>query len=199
MSFAAFRYAVLAAAGLLALAGFAAMAVQRRTINPFSRTARLIRRSTDWMLRPLERRMVRQGFNPVNAPWWLVWIGVVGGIVLITAAQWLMGEVAVLLAAGGAGSGALTYLVVSGAFSLLELAIIVRVIGSWIGAGPHTRWMRPFYWLTEWLIGPLRRIIPPVGMFDFSPLAAWLIVLLVRGPVLSLFNRPLVIGGGVGP
>lgn len=190
-----FRYAVLAAAGLLALAGFAAMAVQHRTINPFSRTARLIRRSTDWMLKPLERRMVRRGFNPASAPWWLVWIGVVGGILLITLAQWLAGEIAVILDASETGGRAVWYLVVSAAFSVLELAIIVRVIGSWIGAGPYTRWLRPFWWLTEWLIAPLRRIIPPFGMFDFTPLVAWLIVLFARSAVLGLLDRPMVIGG----
>lgn len=194
-AFATFRYAVLLAAGVLALAGFAALAVQRRAINPFSRTARLIRGATDWLLKPLERRMVRMGANPVNAPWWLVWIGVVGGILLITAVEWLVGEVAAVMMASEAGGGSVLYLAVSAAFSVLEVAIMVRVIGSWIGAGRYTRWMRPFYWLTEWLIGPLRRIIPPIGMFDFTPLVAWLIVILVRGPVLSLFARPLVIGG----
>ena len=145
---------------------------------------------------PLERRMVRQGFNPANAPWWLVGIGVVGGILLITAVQWLANEVAVIMMASEAGGSSIMYLVVNAAFSLLELAIIVRVIGSWIGAGAPTKWMRPFYWLTEWLIAPLRRIIPPVGMFDFTPLVAWLIIMLLRGPVLSLFSRPMVIGGG---
>ncbi len=194
--FATFRYAVLLAAGVLALLGFAAMAVQRRTINPFSRTARLIRGATDWILKPLERRLARMGANPANAPWWLVGIGVVGGILLITAVQWLANEVAVIMMASAAGGSSILYLVVNAAFSILELAIIVRVIGSWIGAGPHTKWMRPFYWLTEWLIAPLRRIIPPVGMFDFTPLVAWLIIMLVRGPVLSLFARPMVLGGG---
>ena len=40
--------------------------------------------------------------------------------------------------------------------------------------------------LTDWLIEPIRRILPPVGMLDFSPLVAWLVLTLVRGFVLSL-------------
>ena len=35
--------------------------------------------------------------------------------------------------------------------------------------------------LTDWLIEPIRRILPPVGMIDFSPLVAWLLLSLVRG------------------
>ncbi len=192
--FATFRYAVLLAAGVLALMGFAVMAVQRRAINPFSRTARAIRASTDWLIKPLERRIVRFGANPANAAWWLVWIAIIGGILVITAVQWVANELAIVLMASQSG-GSLLYLVVSLAFSLLELAIIVRVIGSWIGAGRHTKWMRPFWYMTEWLIAPLRRIIPPIGMFDFTPLVAWLIVMFVRGWVLGMLARPLVIGG----
>jgi YggT family protein len=40
--------------------------------------------------------------------------------------------------------------------------------------------------LTDWLIEPIRRILPPLGMIDFSPLVAWLVLSLVRSFVLSL-------------
>ena len=40
--------------------------------------------------------------------------------------------------------------------------------------------------LTDWIIEPIRRILPPFGMLDFSPLVAWLVLSLVRGFVLSL-------------
>ena len=33
--------------------------------------------------------------------------------------------------------------------------------------------------LTEWLLGPLRRIVPRVGMLDFSPFVAILLVAIV--------------------
>jgi YggT family protein len=36
--------------------------------------------------------------------------------------------------------------------------------------------MRPFYALTDWLIEPIRRIVPPVGMFDLSPLVALIVL-----------------------
>ena len=73
------RYAVLAVAGAAALGALAAMAVQSRAINPFGRTARAIRRLTDPLLVPIERRVLRAGGNPQAAPWWLIGIAVVGG------------------------------------------------------------------------------------------------------------------------
>jgi YggT family protein len=75
---------------------------------------------------------------------------------------------------------------VSAVFTVLMAAILIRVIGSWLGVGPYRKWMRAFYLLTDWLIDPIRRILPPVGIFDFSPMVAWLVLYVVRGFVLGL-------------
>jgi len=192
-TYAWFRYGVLAVAALFTLGGFAAMAVQRRVINPFSRTARLIRTLTDPLLKPVERRLHRIGGNPAQGPWWLVGLGVAGGIALISLADWARGEIGVILAASELGARGIEYLAASTLFTVLEVAIFVRVIGSWLGAGPHTPWMRPFVWLTEWLIAPLRRIIPTMGMFDFTPMAAWILLWLLRPVALGLVAPSLTV------
>ena len=177
-----FRLAVLAAAGFLALGAFAAMAVQARRINPFGRAARAVRAVTDPLLEPIERRLLRAGGNPQNAPWWLLGLAVGGAIVLVQAVEWLAGQAALL--AGAAGSGSALGLVVNWAFSLVILALIVRIVGSWLGASRYTPWMRPFVWATEWLLAPLRRVVPPIGMLDFTPFVAWILLELARSYVL---------------
>ena len=68
--------------------------------------------------------------------------------------------------------------------NLLMIAIIIRVIGSWVGAGQYNRWMRPFYLLTEWFLGPLRRVLPAFGPIDLSPIIAWLLIMYVVRPLL---------------
>lgn len=178
------RYAVLAAAGLAVLGAFAAMAVQNRTLSPFGATARAIRRLTDPMLGPIERRILRGGGNPQAAPWWLVGIAIAGGIALVSGVEWVAGQVLTIAAAADAGPGYALRLAVDWAFGLVILALIVRVIGSWVGATRYTRWMRPFVFLTEWMLAPLRRVIPPFGMFDVTPIVAWFLLQLVRGWVL---------------
>lgn len=37
--------------------------------------------------------------------------------------------------------------------------------------------------LTEPVLGPLRRVIPPAGMFDLSVLVLWIFLLILRGIV----------------
>ena len=73
-------------------------------------------------------------------------------------------------------------------FSLLKFALLVRVFSSWFGAGRYNSWIRWSYQLTDWLVEPLRRVIPPLGMIDVSPIAAyfvlWLLQRLVMGAIL---------------
>ncbi|HXY19471.1 MAG TPA: YggT family protein [Gemmatimonadales bacterium] len=174
------RYAVLAAVAVLVLGAFGAMAVQARLVNPFGRLARAIRAVTDPALTPLERRILRSGGNPQSAPWWLAGIAVVGGIVLISAVEWGADQARSLASAATLGPGYALRLAVYWAFNAVILALVVRVVGSWIGASRYTPWMRPFVFLTEWLLAPLRRIVPPLGMFDITPLVAWFVLQLVR-------------------
>jgi YggT family protein len=55
---------------------------------------------------------------------------------------------------------------------VFTLVIIARVILSWFSPSPTNRLAIILYQLTEPFLAPLRRIIPRVGMFDFTPLVA---------------------------
>jgi YggT family protein len=161
-------------------------AVRSRRINPFGAWSRFMRRVSDPVLQPLERRIIAAGGNPQNAPLWLLGIVIAAGLVLMSLTAWLFD--AVVRLAGMAQNGPRMWLetLVSFLFTVLMTAILVRVIGSWFGIGPYRKWMRPFYVLTDWLINPIRRILPPVGMIDFSPMVAWLVLYVVRGFVMGL-------------
>jgi YggT family protein len=61
------------------------------------------------------------------------------------------------------------------------LAIVVRMVLSWFPssgglASDAERWLRT---VTEPLLGPLRRAIPPVGALDLSPLILLLFLQIV--------------------
>lgn len=176
-------FAVFAAASVIALGSWV---IRTRRINPFSAPAQLIRRVSDPVLQPIERWQHRRGGNPQHAPWWLLGGAIVGGIVVISLAEWL----AVLLArtAGAARGGprGIVRLVVDYAGRLVMLAILVRVIGSWLGVFRYNRWMRPAYWLTDWVIEPLRKVVPPLGPIDITPFIAWLIVWFVHGWLMGI-------------
>ena len=56
------------------------------------------------------------------------------------------------------------------------ILILLRVIVSWIFPRSTNMLVVILYRLTEPILAPLRRIIPRVGMFDFSPLVAIILI-----------------------
>ncbi|MFZ5623069.1 MAG: YggT family protein [Gemmatimonadota bacterium] len=182
---AASRYLALAGvifAGVVALTHWA---VRHRTLQPFGAWPRLVRRISDPVLRPLEQRLLRAGGNPQSAPLWLLAASVVFGLVLIALVRWLIGMTYTLAYLAGSGPVVWLRVLVNWGFGLVMLAIVVRVIGSWFGANPWSKVMRLAAALTDWIIEPIRRILPPFGPFDLSPMVAYFVLLLARGLVLS--------------
>lgn len=160
-------------------------AVRRKHLEPFGPWPKFVRRISDPLVTPLERRIVRAGKNPQDAPMWLLGIVVVGGLVLLSVMGWLAGAWFRYGGLVGAGPRGWAYLAVNGAYSILMLALIVRVIGSWFGVGRYRPWMKPAYWLTDWMLGPISRFLPTTGMIDFSPLVAWVLLIALRGFLLG--------------
>jgi YggT family protein len=180
------RLAVVVVAGLAVLVALGSWAVTTRRISPFSRLARVIRGVGDPVLRPVEHWLVARGRNPQDAPWWLLGIVVVAGILVLTIFQWLWATVAELIAAGRAGPRSTVRLALYLGVQVLLFSLIARVVGSWFGAGRFNRWLRPAYLITDWIVEPLRRFIPPIGIIDITPLAAWLLLQILLSIVLRL-------------
>ena len=62
---------------------------------------------------------------------------------------------------------------------VLTLLILVRVILSWFSPQPTNMLFNILYQITEPILAPLRRIIPRVGMFDFTPMVAIILLQLI--------------------
>lgn len=165
------RYALLGLAAALLLVFTIDWLVRTRRLSPFGGVARFFRRVVDPLLEPVERRVVRAGGLPSAAPWWALVAVVAGGILLILLLQSIRGGVAEAMAASRSGRE-FYHLVVQWIFGLLQLALIVRVVATWLRLSPYAWWLRWCVTLTEWLLRPLRRAIPPIGMMDVSPIAA---------------------------
>ena len=64
---------------------------------------------------------------------------------------------------------------------LYEIALFIRIILSWI---PHNRFHPAAQFLhkiTEPVLGPARRLIPPVSGFDISPIIVFFIIETLQG------------------
>ena len=172
------------AACLIALASWV---LRARRVSPFGVPARVLRRVSDPIMRPLERGVIRAGGNPQDAPLWLVGISVVGGLLLLSLVGWLGAGIAGLIASLHAGPVEVLRFLVGGIFSVLMGALLVRVIASWLGVSLYGRWMRPIAVLTSWIVEPIQRVLPPFGPFDFSPVVAYLLLWIARTFVLRLW------------
>ena len=161
--------------------------VRTRRISPFGAVARFFRRVVDPLIAPVERRVVRSGGLPASAPWWALVVVVLGGLVLLAGLEFVRGQLAFAAAAGGAGARGLLGVLITWVFGILQIALIVRVISSWVRLSEFSRWVRWTIPLTEWMLRPLRRLIPPLaGSIDLSPLIAWLLLLVAKGLLLGM-------------
>jgi YggT family protein len=179
------RMVLLVLGALVAVACLLDWAVRTRRINPFSRTSRFVRARIDPLMAPVERIVLRAGGVPSSAPLWAVVAFAVFGILLVTAIDTVIGLVA-QAAYGLQTPHALPWMLLSWAFSLLRIALLVRVISSWLPVSPYSVWVRWSYVLTEWMVAPLRRFIPTLGPIDITPIVAWLLLSLLQ----SLLNVP---------
>jgi YggT family protein len=67
--------------------------------------------------------------------------------------------------------------------TILWIALLARVILSWFNVDQSS----PFYpivniahQLTEPILAPIRQVLPKTGMFDFSPIVAFILISLIR-------------------
>ena len=153
--------------------------VRTRRLNPFGFVARFCRRFVDPLMAPIERRVVRAGGQPSSAPWWTLVFVVVGGLLFVTALEFL-GRFFVQASWGLSSPARFGVLVLSWTFGLIRIALIVRVISSWFQISPYSKWIRWSYVLTEWMLAPLRRILPLFGPIDISPIVAFLLLSLLQ-------------------
>lgn len=174
-----FSIVLVVAAGLATLA----WAERTRRINAFGALARLARR-LDPAIAPVERRVVRFGGTHANAPWWTLLAVLLFGAAVLGLVGYLRDVLASIYYAMDQGPRGIARLVVSSLFMLLQLALIARVIMSWVG-GTYSRLGQIAYKLTEWFLGPLRGVLPSIGMVDISPMVAYFAISLLSGLVLG--------------
>jgi YggT family protein len=64
---------------------------------------------------------------------------------------------------------------------LYSLVVLAAVVMSWVRADRRHPWVQLVYNLTEPAIAPIRRVVPPIGGLDFSPMILLLALRFLRG------------------
>jgi len=78
------------------------------------------------------------------------------------------------------------YSLVDLVFWLCGVAILLRVLFSWIHPDPGNIIVRLVYQATEPILAPLRRFVPNLGGLDVTPMVALMLLELVRRLVLTI-------------
>lgn len=151
-------------------------AVRTRRINAFNPVARYFRSTIDPFIAPIERHVVRAGGSPATAPWWALVAAVVGGILLLSLLGFIRSQVLFAALAANQGAAGVFRLLVVWTFAILRLALIVRVISSWLPVNPYSPWLRWSFLLSEPILRPLRQIVPTLGPVDITPIIAYFLL-----------------------
>jgi len=162
-------------------------------VNPFTWHARNVRRATDPVIMPVRRMLMAFRLDPKVAPFILIIMIIVIGYLIVQIAGTLLNTIAGIFFAATAGKagapvGIAGYLLF-GFLGLYTLSIFVRIVMSWFGTSYANPLMRFLILFTEPLLGPLRRMLPTVGMFDVSPIVAFLIVWICQTAVAGTLLR----------
>jgi YggT family protein len=76
-------------------------------------------------------------------------------------------------------------------FQVLSLAVLARVILSWFRVDPYNRFVQILFQVTEPVLAPIRRLIPPMGMIDITPIIALLLLQLAQRIIVTMLAQLL--------
>jgi YggT family protein len=162
-------------------------------VNPFTWSAINVRRATDPVILPVRRALISFRLEPKVAPFIVILLILIAGFLAVQLAGSLLNTIAGVLYALTSGRIGMPVAIIGyllfGLLGLYTLVIFVRIIFSWGMMGYGNRWMRFLIRITEPLLAPLRRMVPMVGMFDVSPIVAFLILWLLQAAVGSTLLR----------
>jgi len=159
-------------------------------LNPFAWSSLTIRRLTDPFIGPVRRALVRFGIDPKYSPLVVILITILLGWFVLQLVQTLATTFAGLFTSIQRGAlGSALGFILYGLISIYILLIFVRIIFSLAMVSYSNRLMRFLVNITEPLLGPLRRIVPPVGAMDISPIVAFLILWLFQQAIVGTLLR----------
>jgi YggT family protein len=181
--------------GVMAVMGAAIALILLRSLfryidkNPFTWSAITVKRLTDPVILPARRILISMRLDPLAAPLIAIIVFILVGVFVIQVASGFLNTIAGILNAltSGKENAAVAILgyVLYALIGLYELMIFARIISTWFAVSYTHRGVRFLIRSTEPLMAPLRRMIPPVAMFDISPIVAFLICWLLQQVVAS--------------
>lgn len=165
-------------------------------MNPFTWLSMNVRRLSDPLVNPVRRFLAGFGVEQKIAPLITILLVILVGWFAVKLAASILSMLAGILVAAQVGAfvAVIGYLLY-GLLSVYSLLIFFRIIFGWGMISYANPVMRFLVNATDPILVPLRRMIPPLGMMDISPIVAfiilWLFQAAIAGTLLRGFNPEL--------
>lgn len=85
--------------------------------------------------------------------------------------------------------GSFVRALVDNLFTALWLILFARIVLSWVRPNPYHPIVQFIYQVTEPIMAPFRRLLPPAGGIDFSPIITFIALRFVHWIVIDLMIR----------
>ena len=174
------RGAFLVGGVVLGAVAAADWAVRTRRLNPFGGVARFLRARVDPQLVGIERRVLRAGGRPTATPLWALMAYVIAAMLVLAGLEMIASLLRQAVMATTVGGAGLLLLAVRWTFGFFTFALLVRVISSWIPGFASSPWVRWSFGATEWMLRPLRGVIPSFSVIDITPIVAYFALQLLQ-------------------
>jgi YggT family protein len=72
---------------------------------------------------------------------------------------------------------------------VLNVAILARILVSWVPIDRNNRFIVILYQITEPILGPIRRVMPNLGGLDLSPMIALILIEVAERVLVTILMR----------
>lgn len=80
-------------------------------------------------------------------------------------------------------------------FNVYMLMLFVRILGSWVPEIQQYRFMQFISFYTDPYLNLFRKIIPPIGFLDISPIIAFLGLSVIEQTLIFILRKIIYIAG----
>jgi len=74
-------------------------------------------------------------------------------------------------------------------FNVVYFLLVIRILLSWFGVNPYNELVQILFKITEPILAPFRRLPLRLGMIDFSPILAFIVLTFLRSLIVGILTQ----------
>ena len=74
-------------------------------------------------------------------------------------------------------------------FNVIYFLLVIRIILSWFAVNPYNDIVQILYKITDPILAPFRRLPLRLGMIDFSPIMAFIVLAFLRNFIVGILTQ----------